>query len=130
MFPGDRQRVQQTIQDAIDRKCVFESEHRGFRADGTIGWTHARSVPMLDAAGQIVEWIGLASDITARERAEPENTQRVLVVDDNCDAAESLGMLLEMENCKVSVAYDGLGALEVLDSFKPDIALLDIGAAA
>ena len=60
-------------------------------------------------------------------RAQPENRQRVLVVDDNRDAAESLGMLLEMENCKVSVAFDGLQALEALDTFKPDIALLDIG---
>ena len=54
-------------------------------------------------------------------------SQRVLIVDDNRDAAESLGMLLEMEKCTVSVAYDGLQALEVLDAFKPDIALLDIG---
>jgi PAS domain S-box-containing protein len=54
-------------------------------------------------------------------------SQRVLVVDDNRDAAESLGMLLEMEHCKVSVAFDGLQALEALDTFKPDIALLDIG---
>jgi CheY-like chemotaxis protein len=53
--------------------------------------------------------------------------QRVLVVDDNCDAAESLGMLLEMEGFKVSVAYDGVGALAALESFEPDIALLDIG---
>ena len=60
-------------------------------------------------------------------RAKPDASQRVLVVDDNRDAAESLGMLLEMENCKVSVAFDGLQALEALDTFKPDIALLDIG---
>ncbi len=58
---------------------------------------------------------------------KPDTSQRVLVVDDNRDAAESLGMLLEMEHCKVSVAFDGLRALELLDTFKPDIALLDIG---
>jgi CheY-like chemotaxis protein len=63
----------------------------------------------------------------APKRAKPENVHRVLVVDDNSDAAESLGMLLEMENCKVSVAFDGTCALEVMDTFKPDIALLDIG---
>jgi CheY-like chemotaxis protein/two-component sensor histidine kinase len=59
--------------------------------------------------------------------AKPNASQRVLVVDDNRDAAESLGMLLEMEHCKVSVAFDGLQALEALETFKPDIALLDIG---
>jgi len=60
-------------------------------------------------------------------KVKPDSSQRVLVVDDNRDAAESLGMLLEMEHCKVSVAFDGLQALEALDTFKPDIALLDIG---
>jgi len=49
------------------------------------------------------------------------------VVDDNRDAAESLGMLLELAHCKVSVAFDGLRALEALETFKPEIALLDIG---
>ncbi len=38
----------------------------------SVGWTHARSVPMLDAAGEIIEWIGMASDITPRKRAEQE----------------------------------------------------------
>jgi PAS domain S-box-containing protein len=60
-------------------------------------------------------------------RTPTASDRRVLVVDDNRDAAESLGMLLEMENCAVSVAYDGVQALESLDSFKPNIALLDIG---
>jgi len=60
-------------------------------------------------------------------RAAPDSRRRVMVVDDNRDAAESLGMLLEMENCTVSVAFDGLQALGALEAFKPDIVLLDIG---
>lgn len=72
VFPADRERVLCTIQEAIKRKSMFESEHRVFRADGSVGWTHARSVPMLDAAGELVEWIGMASDITPRKRAEQE----------------------------------------------------------
>jgi CheY-like chemotaxis protein len=60
-------------------------------------------------------------------RAASANNRRVLVVDDNRDAAESLGMLLEIENCTVSIAFDGQQALEAVDTFKPDIALLDIG---
>jgi CheY-like chemotaxis protein/anti-sigma regulatory factor (Ser/Thr protein kinase) len=60
-------------------------------------------------------------------RTGADKGHRVLVVDDNRDAAESLAMLLEMGNCTVSVAYDGAQALEALDSFKPNIALLDIG---
>jgi PAS domain S-box-containing protein len=72
VFPDDRERVLFTIQAAISCKSVFESEHRIFRADGSVGWTHARSVPMLDDAGEIAEWIGMASDITPRKRAEQE----------------------------------------------------------
>jgi CheY-like chemotaxis protein len=61
------------------------------------------------------------------EAASPDSRQRVLVVDDNHDAAESLAMLLELDNRSVQVAFDGLAALDVLEIFKPDIALLDIG---
>jgi len=72
VVPADRERVIAVIRDAVKRKAVFESEHRVFRADGSVGWTHARSVPMLDEAGEIFEWIGMASDITPRKRAEQE----------------------------------------------------------
>ncbi|HEV7606719.1 MAG TPA: response regulator [Steroidobacteraceae bacterium] len=58
---------------------------------------------------------------------QPNEHQRVLVVDDNHDAAESLAMLLELENYSVQVAFDGPTALDVFETFKPDIALLDIG---
>jgi PAS domain S-box-containing protein len=72
VVPGDRERVRHAIEDAIRRKAAFDTEHRVFRADGTTGWVHARSVPMLDADGRIREWIGMASDITHRKRAEQE----------------------------------------------------------
>jgi CheY-like chemotaxis protein len=53
--------------------------------------------------------------------------RRVLVVDDNADAAESLGMLLEVSGNAVRIAYDGLEALEAAGDFDPEIVLLDIG---
>jgi PAS domain S-box-containing protein len=53
---------------------------------------------------------------------------RILVVDDNRDAADSLRMVLEMEDRHaVRVAYDGATAVEAGREFHPDIALLDIG---
>jgi PAS domain S-box-containing protein len=52
---------------------------------------------------------------------------RILVVDDNVDAAESLRMLLELGGHEVRVAHDGLEALEVVDAFDPDIAFVDVG---
>jgi len=53
--------------------------------------------------------------------------RRVLVVDDNADAAESLAMLLEVNGDSVRVAYDGEGALAAEGDFHPDVILLDIG---
>ena len=52
---------------------------------------------------------------------------RVLVVDDNADAADSLAMLLQVRGEQVRVAYDGEEALTAEEDFKPDVVLLDIG---
>lgn len=53
--------------------------------------------------------------------------KRVFVVDDNRDAADTLGMFLTMEGYDVRVAYDGDEAIEEAHDFHPDVALLDIG---
>ncbi len=52
---------------------------------------------------------------------------RVLVVDDNVDAAVSLGMLLKLAGQEVRVAYDGPAALRQATEFRPELVLLDIG---
>jgi CheY-like chemotaxis protein len=53
--------------------------------------------------------------------------RRVLVADDNRDAADSLAMLLKMEGHDVRVVYDGAKAMEAIRENPPEIALLDIG---
>jgi PAS domain S-box-containing protein len=52
---------------------------------------------------------------------------RILVVDDNRDGADSLGLLLELSGHAVRIAYDGLRAVEVAREFRPEVVLLDIG---
>ena len=52
---------------------------------------------------------------------------RILVVDDNRDSADSLGLLLEIPGNSVRIAYDGLHAVEMAAEFQPDVVLLDIG---
>jgi signal transduction histidine kinase/ActR/RegA family two-component response regulator len=54
-------------------------------------------------------------------------TQRVLVVDDNRDAADSLGTLLQLQGAEVRVVYDGHAALGVLREFRPTVIFLDLG---
>lgn len=51
---------------------------------------------------------------------------RILCVDDNEDAADSLGTLLELVRCDVSVAHSAAEALEHVDEFRPDVCILDI----
>ena len=53
--------------------------------------------------------------------------RRVLVVDDNKDAATSLGMLLKFLGTDVQVTHDGPTALAIIESYRPDVVLLDIG---
>jgi signal transduction histidine kinase len=54
---------------------MFELEHRVRQVDGTLGWTHSRAIPILDAQGEIIEWFGAASDISDRKLAEAELRQ-------------------------------------------------------
>jgi PAS domain S-box-containing protein len=70
IHPDDQAHVWQAIEKAIETKTVFDLEHRIKRTDGTLGWTHSRAIPLLDAKGEIVEWFGAASDITERKRHE------------------------------------------------------------
>jgi PAS domain S-box-containing protein len=64
-----------------------------------------------------------------RPTAEPTRTTacRILVVDDNTDAATSLAMLLKITGNQTETAYDGLEAVEAAAKFRPDVILLDIG---
>jgi signal transduction histidine kinase len=68
-------------------------------------------------------------EATAPEHQASTNgkPRRILVVDDNQDAADSLTMLMQMRGFEVSVAYDGPSAIEVAKSEKPAVILLDIG---
>jgi two-component system CheB/CheR fusion protein len=55
------------------------------------------------------------------------SSRRVLVVDDNLDAAEMLGMLLSLDGHDVRTASNGPEAIAVAQQFRPQVALLDIG---
>jgi CheY-like chemotaxis protein len=53
--------------------------------------------------------------------------RRILVVDDNRDAADSFAMMLQMMGHEMRTAYDGLEAIQAAAMFRPEIVLLDIG---
>ncbi len=65
--PEDHPGVLAAIQEAIVQKRPFDLEHRVIRADGAVGWTCSRAIPLLNAHGEISEWIGAATDVTERK---------------------------------------------------------------
>jgi PAS domain S-box-containing protein len=68
-----------------------------------------------------------AAEELEREAAVAAPPRKVLIVDDNTDAADSLAMLLKLEGHEVEVAYNPQDALALVSSFAPALVLLDIG---
>lgn len=57
----------------------------------------------------------------------PVTSHRVLIVDDNTDAADSLAMLISLQGHEVKVTNDGISALEIVRTYLPSLIFLDIG---
>lgn len=79
-------------------------------------------LPVASAQGSI--------ETALREGSQPDAglaPRRILVVDDNRDSADSLGMLLEFLGARAQVVYDGPAALEAIHTYRPAVVLLDIG---
>jgi signal transduction histidine kinase len=69
--------------------------------------------------------VALVSPPPAASTAAP--ARRVLVVDDNADAAEALAIMLRLSGHEVETAFDGIEALRVAETFAPEVVLLDLG---
>jgi two-component sensor histidine kinase len=70
LFAEDQAAILAVIQEAVEAKGVFQLEHRVRRADGSVGWTFSRAVPIMGPDGEIQEWFGAATDVSARHEAE------------------------------------------------------------
>jgi PAS domain S-box-containing protein len=68
-----------------------------------------------------------AEQASAAVASGPSVRRRILIADDNRDAADSLAMLLRIEGHDVTVVHDGRQAVAAIDSLRPEVALLDIG---
>jgi len=88
----------------------------------------ACTAPLPQKLHALVQPPGAAGTWPARGPAAPVTAgSRVLVVDDNEDAAATLAMLLELSGYRTRTARDGLQALQIAREFEPQIGLLDIG---
>jgi CheY-like chemotaxis protein len=68
-----------------------------------------------------------SESVPTKQIAANAPRRRILVVDDNKDAADSLGMLLRIMGNDVQIAYDGLHAVKLTAEFRPHLVLMDIG---
>jgi CheY-like chemotaxis protein len=64
---------------------------------------------------------------TEEATTETSKPIRILVVDDNQDSADSLGLLLQLLGNEVRIAHDGLAGVNLANEFQPRVVLLDIG---
>ncbi|HEU4694935.1 MAG TPA: response regulator, partial [Vicinamibacterales bacterium] len=72
--------------------------------------------------------LATAQPVSAKRHADEQRLERrILVIDDNQDAANATAMLIEDMGGQSRVAYDGEHALAVLQEYQPEVVLLDIG---
>jgi PAS domain S-box-containing protein len=130
----DQPLVRAAIAEAIRKRSVFELEHRVRLADGSLGWTLSRAVPLLDAGGAIREWFGTATDVTERRRREAHQSALLRLGDrlrhvDNAEdaasvAAEIVGTTLGVVRAVLGRVHPQAGTVDVLDNWRerPEIA--------
>ncbi|HZC80367.1 MAG TPA: PAS domain-containing protein, partial [Nitrospiraceae bacterium] len=70
MHPEDRAKWQETTDRAISEKSDYEGEHRILLPDGTVKHTHTVGHPVLNASGDVVQFVGIMMDITERKQAD------------------------------------------------------------
>src|SRR6202011_4958547 len=68
IHPNDRDKVRQALQTAVDRKSDYAVDYRIVLSEGKLKYIQAIGHPVLDANGEIIEYVGTAVDVTQRER--------------------------------------------------------------
>ena len=85
IHPDDRAEIARLRKEAMVNRTDLNGEFRLRRADGSWCWTNIRAVPLFDETGQIVKWIGMNVDVSARRATEARLAE---VQDDLRGAAE------------------------------------------
>jgi PAS domain S-box-containing protein len=121
---GDSERAQGGLGIGLTLVKRFTQMHGGSisaRSDGEgLGSEFVVRLPILNKETVV------SNPVTANASSSPTH-RRILIVDDNRDAAESLELLLRIEGNTTYIAEDGLEAVAAIEKHRPDLVLLDIG---
>jgi PAS domain S-box-containing protein len=99
IHPEDRDRIRQTIDDAIEGGKDYDSEYRLVLPDGVVRWMATRGSVRFDANGKPERVLGISIDITARKQAELEARQRQ-------DDLSHLSRVVLMGEMSASIAHE------------------------
>ncbi|MBC7520509.1 MAG: PAS domain S-box protein [Sandarakinorhabdus sp.] len=110
VHPDDAAATVVAWQAAVANRSIFAHEHRVRRSDGV--WRHfsIRAVPILDSAGDIVEWVGIHTDITEQRVAEAALLTLNNELEDRIES-EVAGRLKVENSLRQSQKMDALGQL-------------------
>jgi PAS domain S-box-containing protein len=123
IHPDDQPHVMAVIREAVRTKSVFELEHRVLRVDGTLGWTFSRAIPLMDKGGEVVEWLGMVSDVTARKQAEEAARKRSEQVRRLAEVAAGINLATDVDSVCGVVAEEArhlIGAHQSVIGFTID----------
>ena len=104
VHPEDAQPTIDAWEKAVAAKGAFEFEHRVRRADGAWRLCSIRANPLLDAAGAILEWVGVHTDITERRQAEA-NAAFLATVSLELTQAEDVAEIMRRVGAKMGAHF-------------------------
>jgi len=131
LYPEDQPLIAAAVQRALETRSIFELEHRVRRADGSVGWTLSRAVPLFDEAGNITEWFGAASDVTERVLAKEAVAADLRAT----QLLQGLGARFVSDRAGIQVLYDEIndiarkltnadaGTVQILDAATQELVL-------
>ncbi len=141
--------VLKDFHELADRVDSFPAEYRIVRPDGQVLWLAGRGLVVArHPDGRAARLVSVMADVSERKRDEDilrvererlslaleagrmgvcESSLRILIVDDNRDAADSLSEMLELMGNETGCFYDGQEGVDAALEFEPDVVLLDIG---
>jgi PAS domain S-box-containing protein len=75
VHPDDLESMEQRVRESVETGQPFDTEFRLRRKDGQYRWQMSRAIPIRNARGRIVKWIGTSTDIHDRKQAEAEREE-------------------------------------------------------